>query len=121
VTTEPRETPTVPGLAKRAGPVDISTRIETYRRELLLHCYRLTGSLLYAEDVVQETMLQAWQRFDTFRSASSLRTWLYTIATNACLDALKKRPPRTLPQVSLPANDPRLMCRRGRTTMSLGS
>jgi RNA polymerase sigma-70 factor (ECF subfamily) len=51
-------------------------------------------------------MLRAWQRFDTFKGASSLRTWLYTIATNACLDALKKRPPRTLPQASYPALDP---------------
>ena len=118
MTTEPREAPTVPGQAKRFGPDDISALIEPYRRELLLHCYRLTGSLLDAEDVVQETMLRAWQRFDTFRGASSLRTWLYTIATNACLDALKKRPPRTLPQTSFPANDPRLSFAQARAEAS---
>jgi RNA polymerase sigma-70 factor (ECF subfamily) len=88
------------------GSSDIVSLIEPYRRELQLHCYRLLGSLHDAEDVVQETMLRAWQRFDTFKGASSLRTWLYTIATNASLDALKKRPPRTLPQSSYPALDP---------------
>ena len=56
---------------------------------------------------MQETLLRAWQRFHTFKGSSSLRTWLYTIATNACLDALKKRPPRMLPQASFPATDPR--------------
>src|SRR5258708_6440920 len=85
---------------------DISALIEPYRRELHLHCYRLLGSLHDAEDLVQETMLRAWQRFDTFRGAASLRTWLYTIATNACLDTLKKRQPRTMPIVSTPVADP---------------
>jgi RNA polymerase sigma-70 factor, ECF subfamily len=89
------------------GPPDISSLLEPYRRELHLHCYRLLGSLLDAEDLVQETMLRAWQRFDTFRGVSSLRTWLYTIATNACLDTRKKRLPRTLPQAAYPMADPR--------------
>src|ERR1700730_12583700 len=71
--------------------------IEPYRGELYLHCYRLLGSLQDAEDLVQETMLRGWRRFDTLKGAASLRTWLYTIATNACLDALKNRAPRTLP------------------------
>ena len=106
MTTEPREAPAVSGGTKRVGPDDISALIEPYRRELLLHCYRLLGSLHDAEDVVQETMLRAWQHFDTFKGLSSLRTWLYTIATNACLDALKKRSPRTLPQASYPATEP---------------
>ena len=64
------------------------------------------GSLHDAEDLVQETMLRTWQHFDTFKGVASLRTWLYTIATNACLDALKKRPPRTLPVAAYPALDP---------------
>ena len=81
---------------------DISSLIEPYRRELHLHCYRLLGSLHDAEDMVQETLLRAWRSFDTFKGQSSLRTWLYTIATNASLDALKKRLPRTLPVVSSP-------------------
>ena len=85
---------------------DSSALIEPYRRELLLHCYRLLGSLQDAEDLVQETMLRAWQRFNTFRGAASLRTWLYTIATNACLAALKTRSPRTLPMAVSPVADP---------------
>jgi RNA polymerase sigma-70 factor (ECF subfamily) len=88
------------------GPSDISSLIEPYRRELHLHCYRLVGSLHDAEDLVQETMLRAWRHFDTFRGSASLRTWLYTIATNACLDVLKKRSPRTLPTATYPAADP---------------
>jgi RNA polymerase sigma-70 factor (ECF subfamily) len=85
---------------------DISPFIEPYRQELHLHCYRLLGSLHDAEDMVQETMLRAWQRFDTFKGAASLRTWLYTIATHACLDVLKKRRPRTLPQAAYPVMNP---------------
>lgn len=85
---------------------EFTSLIEPYRRELHLHCYRLLGSLYDAEDLVQETMLRAWQHFDTFRGESSLRTWLYRIATNACLDALKKRSPRALPPAIAPEADP---------------
>jgi RNA polymerase sigma-70 factor (ECF subfamily) len=87
-------------------PSEFTSLIEPYRRELSLHCYRLLGSFHDAEDVVQETMLRAWQHFDTFKGQSSLRTWLYRIATNACLDALKKRSPRTLPIQVAPEADP---------------
>jgi RNA polymerase sigma-70 factor, ECF subfamily len=83
-----------------------STLAEPYRQELRLHCYRLLGSLEDAEDLVQETMLRAWQHFDTLRGHAQIRTWLYTIATHACLDALKKRSPRTLPTASHPAMNP---------------
>ena len=85
---------------------EFTSLVEPYRRELYLHCYRLLGSFHDAEDLVQETMLRAWQHFDTFRGQSSLRTWLYQIATNACLDALKKRSPRTLPVMVAPEADP---------------
>lgn len=87
-------------------PSEFTSLIEPYRRELHLHCYRLLGSLHDAEDLVQETMLRAWQRFDTFRGEASLRTWLYRIATNACFDVLKKRSPRTLPPAISPEADP---------------
>jgi RNA polymerase sigma-70 factor (ECF subfamily) len=87
---------------------DSASLIEPYRKELLLHCYRLLGSLHDAEDTVQETMLRAWRHFDTFteKGSGSLRSWLYTIATNTSLDALKKRSPRTLPTAASPASDP---------------
>ena len=82
--------------------------IEPYRRELLLHCYRLLGSLHDAEDAVQDTMLRAWRHFDTFteKGPGSLRAWLYSIATNTSLDTLKKRSPRTLPTTASPAWNP---------------
>src|SRR6266849_1892246 len=100
------------GRGDRAGAVTtgdaavFSALIEPYRRELHVHCYRLLGSLEDAEDLVQETMLRAWQHFDTFKGHASLRTWLYSIATNACLDTLKKRRPRTLPAAASPAMNP---------------
>ena len=67
-----------------------------HRRELLVHCYRMLGSLQDAEDVLQETMLAAWQGLGDFQARSSLRTWLYRIATNRCLNArrtMARRPP----------------------------
>ena len=65
---------------------------ERHRRELQVHCYRLTGSLNDAEDLTQETFLRAWRARDSFRGEGTLRAWLYRIATNACLDAIRTRP-----------------------------
>jgi RNA polymerase sigma-70 factor (TIGR02960 family) len=65
---------------------------ERHRRELQVHCYRMLGSFEESEDLVQETFLRAWRRRETFEGRSTARAWLYRIATNACLDALARRP-----------------------------
>ena len=79
--------------------------VERHRRELQVHCYRMLGSLLESEDMVQETYLRAWRNRESFEGRSTFRAWLYRIATNACLDAMRKRPRRVLPYDVAPATD----------------
>lgn len=80
---------------------------EQYRRELLAHCYRMTGSVHDAEDLVQETYLRAWKAYSGFNGNASARTWLHRIATNTCLTALEGRKRRPLPSgLGQPSSDP---------------
>jgi RNA polymerase sigma-70 factor (ECF subfamily) len=77
-----------------------------YQRELLVHCYRMLGSLHDAEDLVQETLLRAWEKRATLTSPGSYRAWLYRIATNLCLNTLARVPRRSLPPDTHPQSDP---------------
>src|SRR5436189_6072781 len=77
--------------AKTGDERAFATLVDPHRRELHLHCYRLLGSLQDAEDIVQETLLAAWRGLSGFEERASLRAWLYRIATNRCLNALRDR------------------------------
>src|SRR3954447_22367867 len=94
------------GAAQAGDRHAFDTLTDPHRRALLLHCYRMLGSLQDAEDLVQETLLRAWQRLGGFEGRGSLRSWLYAIATNCCLNALDRR--RHLPIESHPPASPDL-------------
>jgi RNA polymerase sigma-70 factor, ECF subfamily len=93
--------------AARAGDEDAFARlVEPHRRALHAHCYRMLGSVTDAEDALQDALLNAWRGLSKFEGRSSLRSWLYTIATNASLRAIERRPKRVLPIDYAPAADP---------------
>jgi RNA polymerase sigma-70 factor, ECF subfamily len=86
--------------------LDFAAAFEPHRRMLRVHCYRMTGSVDDADDLVQETFLRAWRSRESFAGRAQLSTWLYRIATNVCLDALADRKARVLPQDVVPAVAP---------------
>jgi RNA polymerase sigma-70 factor, ECF subfamily len=97
------------GLLERARAGDEAAfggLVEPYLGELHAHCYRMLGSVHDAEDALQDALLRAWRGLSKFEGRSSLRSWLYTIATNTCLDQIARRPKRVLPIDYGPATDP---------------
>jgi len=87
-------------------PADLDTQLERHRVELTAYCYRMLGSASDAEDAVQDTMVRAWRAYDRFEGRSSLRSWLYRIATNVCFDMLNARERRARPMDLGPAREP---------------
>jgi RNA polymerase sigma-70 factor (ECF subfamily) len=92
--------------ARRRDADAFESLIAPYRAELQAHCYRMLGSAADAEDALQETLLRAWRGLPRFEGRSSLRSWLYRIATNVCLKMIERRPKRVLPIDYGPASDP---------------
>jgi RNA polymerase sigma-70 factor (ECF subfamily) len=115
---EPRPVGTFPTMARvpdletvgtgQLGAVqdDVAARLEQHRSELTGYCYRMLGSAFEAEDAVQETLLRAWRAYDRFEGRAALRSWLYRIATNVCLDMLGSRERRARPMDLGPAREP---------------
>lgn len=93
-------------LAKTGDERAFAALVDPYRRELQLHCYRMLGSIQDAEDLVQETLLAAWRGLGGFEERASLRAWLYKIATNRCLNALRERGRRPVVEDTLGAPPP---------------
>src|SRR5436305_6314642 len=92
--------------ARRGDESAYGRLVEAHRGELHAHCYRMLGSVQDAEDALQETLVRAWRGLARFEGRSSLRSWLYTIATYTCLNAIERRPKRVLPVDYGPAAEP---------------
>jgi RNA polymerase sigma-70 factor (ECF subfamily) len=83
--------------ARRGDQAAFARLVEPFRRELRAHCYRMSGSIHDADDLLQDSLLRAWRGLAGFQGRASLRTWLYKVTTHACLDQLERRAPRLLP------------------------
>src|SRR5881398_2808741 len=92
--------------ARSGDEAAFAALLDPYRGELHAHCYRMLGSVHDAEDALQDALLRAWRGMARFEGRSSLRSWLYTIATNTCLNTIARRPKRVLPLDYVGESDP---------------